>query len=253
MKTGLHYRRMAAGLTLAVASATAAPAGATSAWPPVEGRTLGEWTARWWQWAFDQGLNDGPSFQAGEIDCRFGQTGQIWFLAGIAGDTGTIGGGGTAGRTCKQPIPAHVRLFFPLVNVNLGNPDALCPFGNPGPNPGNCTVAQKRRLVDSVLSDTVPGPFNSTACQLKAELDGIPVYFGGTPILRLQSPPFFLAALPPFLLEDDPKVISDGYWVLLPRLRPGQHRLTIGGGICDEDDPANVLFGNEVTYSFRVQ
>lgn len=163
------------------------------------------------------------------------------------------GGGGTAGRTCANAIPSTVRLFFPLVNVNLGNPDVVCPPGNTTSKPGFCSVPQKRQLVDAVLGDTVPGPFNSMVCKLKAEVDGTPVQFTGNPILRLQSPPFFLPALPPYLTADDAKVISDGYWVLLPRLKSGPHTLTIGGGICDETTPSNVLFGNEVTYSFTVQ
>lgn len=96
------------------------------------------------------------------------------------------------------------------------------------------------------------GPYNSAACKLKAELDGKPVVFHGTPILRVQSPPFFVAAQPPYLLADDDKVISDGYWVMLPLLEPGSQTVTIGGGICDKDKPKNELFANEVTYAFTI-
>lgn len=73
-----YGRRLAMGI--AVAAGVLVMAGqtalATSALPSINGKQLGLWTALWWQWAYAQRLNEGPSFQAGPIDCSYGQKGK---------------------------------------------------------------------------------------------------------------------------------------------------------------------------------
>jgi hypothetical protein len=45
----------------------------------VLGKTYGEWSAKWWQWAFDSNF---AQFTAGDVDCSAGQKGAVWFLGG---------------------------------------------------------------------------------------------------------------------------------------------------------------------------
>lgn len=59
------------------------------------GKTYGEWSAKWWQWAF---ATDFVQFADGNVDCSAGQKGDLWFLA--ASFTGK------QIRTCRDTIPA---------------------------------------------------------------------------------------------------------------------------------------------------
>src|SRR5690242_15482225 len=42
------------------------------------GATYGEWSARWWQWAFSLPVDHHPLFDT--ADCSAGQSGPVWFL-----------------------------------------------------------------------------------------------------------------------------------------------------------------------------
>src|SRR2546421_7627483 len=64
----------------------------------VGGLTYGQWSARWWQYAFSV-----TTF----ANCPVEPSGQMWFLAGTTG--------GPATRSCT--VPAGKNIMFPLFNV----------------------------------------------------------------------------------------------------------------------------------------
>jgi hypothetical protein len=213
----------------------AAPAGATGP-RNVAGKTWGEWSALWWQWAFDTGFVSGPPFQTGpSVDCAFGQSGDVWYLAGTGSPTG-----GIVERTCSTPIPAGKNLFFPLINVVIFNPDDWCKTLGPD---SICTVPEKRLLNDALFSDQVAGPVDSRACKISALLDGKPVVYRGIPLVRVQSPPF--------ALNGDPQAVSDGFWVMLPPLSSGPHTVSLTGGVCEWQGTGEI-FTAGANYSFVV-
>jgi hypothetical protein len=179
----------------------------------VLGKTYAEWSAKWWQWAFD---SEFAQFSPGDIDCAAGQKGAVWFLGGTLS-------GEPEDRTCIERIPRGAGLFFPLVNYGFWNPDASCPEAEQY----NCTVAEKRANADGFFSDQVSGYFESYACQLSTTVDGVPVQDLGYPIVRTQSPVF------PLKDVDDPETISDGYWVAVPPLPSGEHTIHLTGGLCN--------------------
>ena len=202
----------------------------------------GKLAARWWQYITSFSADESPQFADGEVDCTARQNGPVIFLAGGQGGT-------TAVRSCTVP---RKPLFFPLANFLFDNA--------PGEIPAS--VEEKRAILDGVLSDTEPGAFadagfpGSRACGLIATLDGEPVSYHA-PIVRVQSPPFLLVtgsdAVPPD--ANDPEAITDGYWVLLPRLASGEHTLRFVGRLCQfdnfEDHP---FFGPiDITYHLTVQ
>ncbi|MCP4409711.1 MAG: hypothetical protein GY807_18590, partial [Gammaproteobacteria bacterium] len=191
------------------------------------GKTYGEWSVKWWRWqeanypdfAFGQGL----------VDCSVGQRGKVWFLGGSNGS-------GPFERTCDKPLPKRVRLFIPLVNATIFNPDDSCANSE-------CTVKEKREIADSLFSEEPPGSLNSVACDLQIKVDGKPAVFS-TPIVRTQSPTL--------RYEGDRKTVADGFWVMLNRLPKGDHTITFSGGICDIGDGTS-LFGVDVTYTLTVR
>ena len=195
----------------------------------IHGKTIGELTAGWWQWQEanypDFAFGDGP------VDCSLGQSGPVWYLGGT--------GGGGAQRVCDAPIKGHKHLMFPLVNANMFNPDDFCLAVTGDPD---CTVEEKREILDGIFSEDPAGIFNSTACLLHAEVDGNPAVYSA-PIVRTQSPPHQYGG--------DFESVADGVWVVLPPLQGGEHTIHFTGGICDVDT-GDVLFSVDVNYILTV-
>lgn len=67
--------------------------------------------AQWWQWALQAPATDTPLFDDG-TNCRVGQEGPVWFLAGTLGfgDINTV-----AERSCDVPVGKAI--FFPVINA----------------------------------------------------------------------------------------------------------------------------------------
>ena len=56
------------------------------------GKTYGEWNAGWWQWFFSVPASKNPGRATdGAVDCRVGQSGNVWFLAGYFPNGGSGG------------------------------------------------------------------------------------------------------------------------------------------------------------------
>jgi hypothetical protein len=202
------------------------------------GRSYGELTAAWWQWVYSFPAAQSPQIQQGAVDCSVSQSGPIWFLAGSP--TGTD----VYVRSCT--VPHQKALFFPVLNSSWVN------------EPGETvTVAEKRDILDGVISDLRPGIFadfglpGSRACRLEVKLDGeISTYT--YPTVRVQSPPFAASKVAGHV---DPEAIADGFWILLPPLSQGQHVLHIGGAFCEFESTEIHAFigGVDITYNLTVQ
>lgn len=225
----------------------AAGAQAASAGGPQVGTTAGngyeEWAARWWQWMTSIPKAENPQNNDGTVDCTLGQQGPVWFLAGAP--TGV-----TAERWCT--VQQNKPLFFPLLNAVY--------YNGPGEN---ATVAEKRDVLDGVLSDLVPGLFadfgfpGTRACQLFVEVDGLPAT-SFAPAARVQSPPFYFDSgdgpntLPPGIVDEE--AVTDGFWAMLPALAAGEHTLRFGGRFCQFDnfDDHPLAGPVDVTYHLTV-
>ena len=46
------------------------------------GKTYGEWSNAWWQWAYSIPAPNNPVLDTTGANCDVGQSGQVWFLAG---------------------------------------------------------------------------------------------------------------------------------------------------------------------------
>lgn len=203
------------------------------------GRSYGELTAAWWQWQFSIPASENPRFAQGAVDCSRNQSGPIWFLAGSSTGTDAFV------RSCE--IPHQKALFFPVLNASWVNE----------PNE-NLTVAEKRDVLDGVMSDVRPGVLASRACRLEVTVDG-EISTNTVPTVRVQSPPFVVNTGPDPVFGTpnhvDPEAISDGFWVLLPPFSPGQHVLRIRGAFCELDSTEIHPFigGVDVTYNLTIQ
>lgn len=75
------------------------------------GKTLGEWSAAWWQWAAAIPTDVNPLLDETGENCDLDQSGPVWFLAGTPG--------GAAERECT--IPAGKAVLFPILNLLFFN------------------------------------------------------------------------------------------------------------------------------------
>jgi len=78
------------------------------------GQTYSQWAASWWQWALSIPADISPLNDPTGANAAPGQSGHVWFLAGILG-----GSGGAATRSVA--VPAGKALFFPILNYTWVN------------------------------------------------------------------------------------------------------------------------------------
>lgn len=189
----------------------------------VVGQDYGEWTAQWWQWIGGIEAANNPLADATGASCDLDQAGPVWFLAG--------GLGGSVERECAIPTGRH--LFFPLLNGIAFN------------NAGETSTVDELRAGLGGLIDA--------QCGLELTLDG-EVLEDDLTVFRASSPEFALE-----VPEDDifgfdgdtiDPAVSDGYWIMLTPLPPGEHELVFGGAVCDA---AGVpIFEVDLTYDLDV-
>jgi DNA-binding transcriptional regulator YhcF (GntR family) len=201
--------------------AQAAPIGPAGVLPPgstVAGRTIGEWSAEWWRWAFSHSGPDNPLADPTGANAGENQSGPVFFFAGTTG--------GEATRSF--PVPAGRFLLVPLVNVaasELTDPPA--------------ETEEELRAITGGIIDAVDS--------LTFSLNGVPLF---DPFAhREASPVFDFTALPgnPFGVPAGPSgtAVADGYYVMLDPLPVGTHVIEFGGGILAFDFATRVR--DEVT------
>ena len=211
------------------------------------GKTYGEWSVKWAQWAFA-----GPKGQnaiedlTGEFCAENQPRRDIWFLAGSFGKTGV-------NRSCT--IPPNRALFYPLIEGGW--------IDCPGTADEDVTDLDVRKIVASGTD---------AASLLTSTLDGVAISSLQILTVRTQSPKF-TAILPINHVMGDPgcgfilpagktgRQIIEGYWVMLQPLTPGIHVLTLRGAKAKwslDDKGVNHgvstgwSFDNEVTYNLTV-
>jgi hypothetical protein len=159
-----------------------------------------------------------------------GQSGSIWFLAGVFS-------GGKVTRNCS--VPTGTVFFFPVANTFNFNTPNVC-----GQGPVNLTVADMRAANAAWVAGVT---------KTIVTVDGYSV----ANILRIQSIVFDVA-----LPEDNvfdalcsplnvpaniySPAVADGFYAVLPPLQPGAHTVHIQAA-----NPSQG-FAEDVTYNLKV-
>jgi hypothetical protein len=177
------------------------------------GATYGEWSARWWQWAYSMPVDQHPLYDT--ADCSAGQTGKVWFLGGsfVATPPTTPGGPvmAIANRDCS--IPTGTALFVAIANSEASTAE------------GNGTTDAELRAAAKGFTDG----FTTYSC----EIDGVSVEDLAS--YRVQSPLYTFGPLPDnnilqsFGLDapagtTSPSV-ADGIQIMIEPLSAGQHTI----------------------------
>jgi hypothetical protein len=191
------------------------------------GKSYGEWSAAWWQWALETPASVNPVLDPTGANCAVGQKGTVWFLAGTFGN-------GRVERSCT--VPTETPLYFPLINNFYG-----AFLTDP---PDQRTEAYLRAQVKCDKVD------------LRAEIDGIKVknplqYSEQSPLFDVQLPAdnvFGLGAdvIPELRLSPS---VDAGYYLFLPPLPSGEHEIQWKAS---QSCPSG-KFSQEVTYHVTVR
>ena len=218
--------------------------GVESPYEPAWGKTYGEWSAAWWQWALSLPVTGHPLFDPTGANAATGQSGPVWFLGGtssiISDGTHSVG---QAERTIT--VPFGKALFFPILNSETDNS---------GIPPTTLTEAEMRAQVKSLMDQTT---------DLSCTIDGRLVKGLGD---VMRSPYRVLAPLFQFTLPRDnlyqyfglnvtgpnppPGGVGDGVYLLVDPLPPGQHTIQFSG---EQNNPAgNSYFSEDITYHIMV-
>ena len=183
------------------------------------GLTYGQWTVKWWQWLASIPADTSPAADETGIHAAENQTDpSVWFLAGTLG-------GKNVNRKCK--IPANMSVLFPVINYEI----------NPLERPDLKTDVD---LVRHVVDD------EDDVLNLTCTLDSLAV-----PVFRITSDPAMFTLN---IHQNNPfniaggvtRATSDGYWVFLKCLSPGEHDLYFAGSC------SSGLRNVRATYDLRV-
>ena len=185
-------------------------------------------TADWWKWIIAIPSEINPLLDDTGDNCDVNQQGPVWYLVGTPGDT-TIGNltTGDAERDCV--IPDGKKILFPIINT-------FCSELN-----DQITGPQVEEGLRQCTEDII-----NQVDILEASIDGKSIT--NFEKFRVQSPVFTIS-----IPEDNAfditnftnipqKAISDGYWVEVKGLDPGEHTIEFTGGATAFSFTTHVLY-----------
>ena len=190
----------------------------------VAGKTLGEWTAAWWQWAGAISTRKNPILDTTGQNADINQDGPVYFLAGSQGNT----------VQRNVTIPANKYVFIPVVNNIWVTLDTDPPH----------TLEELRELFTRPPIDD--------AQNVSAQIDGAAV--SNVLSHREEDPSGFFVNWPRDNIFDYPPLpdqagvcVNDGYWLMVAPMSAGNHDLHFTAQL--PDFPG---FDLDVTYHLKV-
>jgi hypothetical protein len=190
------------------------------------GKTYGDWSAAWWQWAVSIPTAKSPLKDNTGANCGQGQSGPVWFLAGTFG--------GAAERTCS--IPAGKAIMFPVYN-------------------GECSyVEYPQYKTEAALASCAKDQIDKVT-NLAASIDGVNI--PNLKQYRTQSASLFDLVLPNNnvfgLTPGATKSVADGFWIILQPLSASKHEIHFSGSAVDFTSSGVQNFATAATYHIAVQ
>ena len=186
------------------------------------GLTYGEWTAKWWQWAYSIPKNVNPSYDDSGRYCSEGQSGPVWFL--------TSSYKHKVDRYCN--IPAGKSILFTILN-------------------SECSFAEFPQLKTEQDLRKCAKTMQDSVIQEHASVDGVNIK--GLDKYRVQSPLFTfilgrnnILGLP---AQTTTQAVSDGNWVFLKPLSVGKHVIQFKGGLRNINATASVSSKGNNTFA----
>ena len=165
--------------------------------------TYGDWTAKWWQWAYSIPKDIHPAYDDTGKYYIIKQNGPVWFFPGTYGKPVV--------RECT--IPEGKAILLPILN-------------------SECSSAKFSDLKTVQELRTCAKIFQYQVTQLQASIDGVDIPESELKKYRIQSPTFN------FTLPEDniglpanttTQAVADGNWLFLKPLAAGKHEISFMG------------------------
>jgi hypothetical protein len=188
------------------------------------GLTYGEWTAKWWQWAYSMQEADSPFVDDTGENCANNQGGPVWFLAG------TFGGAVT--RECT--IPSDKAILTAIINVECDS--ATDPAFDTESELRSCAKADQDTVITKEI--TIDG----------VNIGNLDSYRFQSQLFNLTYPQNNIAGIAP----QTAKAVSDGFWVMLEPLPLGSHEIHFKAALGDLTTTGTTNFAVDVTYLLTV-
>jgi hypothetical protein len=225
----------------------------------VEGRTLEQWSAKWWQnvlgspiYAADGTTYVNPSFVDGTA-ARVGSGGH--------GDVGFLYGsvfGGTVTRgSATQPLTVkpETLLYVPLENFEFSNPDTPSKASGYTAVPGDFTASELAKFTNieagavTHLNLTIDG-HSVAESTLFEHRETAPIFSYDLPAKFNLDQVFFNENISGHVTP----AAADGFYAMLKPLSPGRHTISFGGAYSDLSATPPLLSGGsgEMTYYLNV-
>ncbi|GAC1357058.1 MAG: hypothetical protein NVSMB47_10320 [Polyangiales bacterium] len=197
---------------------------------PVLGRGYTQWTEEYWKWLLQIPKATSPLFGG---DCAQGQSGPMWFL--VPGQSIKAGV-----RACT--IPASAAILVPLAAFlcfPCPEDDAACAIPTAETDLRKC-VRDYFAAIDTmqlVVDGKRVGDGGSDFILYRAQSS---LFSWKAPAARAEQAIACTGPVPKnacSVPEGDRQGVSDGYWVILQPLSPGQHTLYWSSSLLPASDP----------------
>jgi hypothetical protein len=192
------------------------------------GKTYGEWSASWWQWALQLPLTGHPFNDDPAFDFTSGQLGDVWFMSGAYG---------TVSRNVT--LPSGKTLFIGMIDAEASDLEGL-----------GSTEAERRASAEFFADHIVTSTLSCT-------IDGSAV--ANITAYRVSSPEFSFTAPSPWIFGatgGQGLAVADGYYLMLAPLSVGAHTIHFTGAFhfaIAEGDPFDLDLPFDDTYNVSAQ
>ena len=206
----------------------------------VAGRTQAQWADAWWQWALSFPANQSPQVDTTGALSFLGNQGPVFFLAGSF----TFSSPFVRSTTVRE----DQFLFMPLITSATW--EAISAYGG--------SESGLRRDNEETIGIMPNGEAPGTTLFARLNGSDLPLPPPTTTLFdfRQRSPGFFDITIPP----DNPIVVppgtvqslSDGWWLMLSPLEPGNYTIHIGGTTTGIGAYSST-FSPDITYRLTVE
>jgi hypothetical protein len=185
------------------------------------GLTYGQWTAKWWQWAYSIPKEINPSYDDTGKNCAQGQSGPVWFLTGAYRHA--------VNRLCD--IPAGKAILFTILN-------------------SECSYAEFPNIKTEKVLRECSKEMQDKVIHIEASIDGISIknlsnYRIRSPLFNFTLPKNNILGLAPQTTQ----AVSDGNWVFLQPLSVGKHIIYFQGELKSNNVTAAPAKGGNYTFA----
>lgn len=191
------------------------------------GKTYGEWSAAWWQWALGQPADVNPLLDETGANAAQGQSGPVWFLCGVWNSSGQ------AERSIA--VPPGKALFFPIINFMWIS-----------------TVPEDPQTAEGIRE--IVKPPADAVDMLECEVDGVALknlaqYRTESPLFDVFFPAGDIYGIGPATYGPS---MDEGYYIMLAPLSAGKHTIHFYGNMPETIPPYWSPFSVDVTYHITV-